>query len=104
MSQILSGKKLAFQTFEIIHQHVIPRSEISIESVLKNIGDSTILKYLPDEPKKHVTRDYLFTIVNTVDRTFFVRAEEELALRDKQKMESKQKDVVEINTQMYELI
>ena len=46
----------------------------------------------------------MFTIVNTVDPTFFVRAEEELALRDKQKMESKQKDVVEINPQMYDLI
>jgi hypothetical protein len=38
---------------------------------------------LPDEPLKHVARDYLFTIVHTIDPTFFGRAEEDHDEREK---------------------
>lgn len=37
--------------------------------------------YLPDDPIKHVTRDYLFGIINTLDPSFFKRAMEEVELR-----------------------
>jgi hypothetical protein len=30
-----------------------------------------MLMYLPDNPATHVTRDYLFTVVNTLDQQFF---------------------------------
>jgi hypothetical protein len=37
-----------------------------------------LLNYLPDDPEAHVTRDYLFAVVNTLDCSFFERVEKEL--------------------------
>lgn len=46
----------------------------------------------------HVTRDYLFTLVNTLDPTFFRRAEEDLESRLREKEIEKAVDVVEIDS------
>jgi hypothetical protein len=37
-----------------------------------------VMKYLPDDPSNHVTRDYLFTIVNSLDQGFFPRIMNEI--------------------------
>lgn len=105
MGQILSGKKRALQYFEVCYTKVEPRSELTIAKVLKAVEENAqILKYLPDQPLQHVTKDYLFTIVNTLDPTFFRRAEDDNEQRLMAKAVTRQKDVVEIDPGMYELI
>ena len=42
--------------------------------------------YLPEDPKRHVTRDYLFVLVNTLDPAFFPCAVEEI---ERKKFKSK---------------
>ena len=47
--------------------------------LLKKIKDHpTALSYLPDDPQSHVTKPYLYTIVNTLDCHFFTEAEKEI--------------------------
>jgi hypothetical protein len=95
----LSGKKLAYQYWEVSICRVQPRSQFTIKSVLKSFqSNQTLVKYLPDEPLAHVTRDYLFTLVNTLDPTFFRRAEEDLESRLREKEIEKAVDVVEIDS------
>lgn len=36
------------------------------------------LRYLPDHPDTHVTKDYLVTVVNTIDPSFLTAIIEEL--------------------------
>ena len=58
---------------------VVPYPKIlTIKVVLAKVQDTKLMKYLPDEPHNHVTRDYLFTIVNSLDQGFFPRIMEEI--------------------------
>jgi hypothetical protein len=41
---------------------------LTIQLILQKLADRPrMLMYLPDNPATHVTRDYLFTVVNTLD-------------------------------------
>lgn len=64
-----------------------------------------ILSYLPDEPTTHVTKSYLFTVVNTMDPAFFAGAVQELENR---KLASKRQPtvapVIEIDSNMVDQI
>jgi len=52
---------------------------ITIKIVCDKIkGHASILSHLPNDPEFHVTRDYLFTIVNSFDHSFFKNAIEEI--------------------------
>jgi hypothetical protein len=46
--------------------------ELTVERILHRVKDhKEIMRYLPDLPdkgKKYIERDFLFTIVNTLDR------------------------------------
>ena len=64
-------------------------------------------KFLPDmqdETEPQIDREFLFTIVNTCDRTYFPT---QLKRIDREKLEAAQKaehDVIEIRTEMLELL
>ena len=59
--------------------------EITVDRVLQQVkGIKDIMKYLPDIPlvgKHYVERDFLFSIVNTVDPDYFRSALAELEAR-----------------------
>ena len=105
MTQILSGKKLAFQHFEL-HQIALPaRNGISIDMVLNIVKLSPgAMKYLPDEPEKYVTRPYLFNIVNSIDPSFFKRLEEELFAKQLLKRKEKNEPTIQVKREMFDLI
>lgn len=73
LAKILKGTKKAFRNWEVIPVHVPYKNKITMKLVFAKIaGVETILRYLPDDPSIHCTRDYLYTIVNTFDPQFFM--------------------------------
>jgi len=78
MGQILRRQKYAFQVFEVCPVLVRPsvKKILTIDLLLQKIkGNAHFESYLPDRPKSYVTREFLYTIVNTIDSSFFARAE-----------------------------
>lgn len=69
----------------------------------KVIANKEMLKYLPDSPDTTVTKDYLLTIINSLDVGFFPKVVDEI----EQIMPHKPKHtnaVVEISPGMYETL
>lgn len=65
------------------------------------------MQYLPDPPEKgkyYVEREFLFTIVNTLDRRFFIQALAEIGAHRAHKNEEEEKSFVEIDPKLFELI
>jgi len=75
MKQILAGKKKYFQNFEIQPVTVPRYAAITMSLVLSKVkAKSRILEYLPDASElreKTVQRNYLFTLINTLDAAYF---------------------------------
>ena len=74
MSEIIQGKKKVFTNKEIN----IFRAEdntITVQNVFDQIKENQlVLSYLPNEPEEYANHKlYLFSIVNTIDITFFGR-------------------------------
>lgn len=105
MGQILKGTKKAFKNCEICHVNVPYKNKITIKLVLEKISHlPAILKYLPDKPQIHVTREYLFSIVNTLDQSFFMHAIEEIEARKLANGNQKTEQVIEIDQEMLKLM
>jgi hypothetical protein len=79
MRDILSKKKLALQNHET-NKVCFPRYKpITVAFVLKQaLSNPEIAKYLPDEEEEidgeYLDRDFLFTVVNRLEPSFFPRA------------------------------
>ena len=72
---VLNGRKLFF-TNDYVKRVKVPRyKQLTLQKVLDFcMTKPSILKYLPDFPSNgeaHVDREFLFTIVNTVDKDYF---------------------------------
>lgn len=82
--------------------------ELTVERVLKQVkGFKQIMKYLPDLPengKHYIERDFLFTIVNTVDRNYFREALAEIESRRSQKAHQDADAFVEIDKNLFSLL
>lgn len=81
MSKLLSGKKKAFQMFEICLVSVPTRVKkfLTIDLLMSKLEDNfTIMSYLPDDARTHINKEYLYTIVNTLDANFFPTVEREI--------------------------
>ena len=89
MTQILSGKKKVFTCWEATPIKVPYPRLITVKLVIAKAQQSPeLLKYLPDEPAKHVNREYLFPLVNCFDISFFPRLIEEADKMKKSKVKS----------------
>ena len=65
---------------------------LTISRLLDKVGnDQSILRYLPDNPKSHVTQLFLYTILNTLDPSFIPNAQAEI---DQMKINQKPKPQV----------
>jgi hypothetical protein len=52
---------------------------IDIELTHAKVADvSQVLSYLPNDPAKHCDKDFLFTVINTLDSGFFPKIESEI--------------------------
>lgn len=68
-----------YSNFEIVPCKVEYPHIITIAKVLEKVNQfSQFRKYLPDNAKSVITRDYLFTMVNTWDPSFFPRVTAEV--------------------------
>ena len=76
--EILAGTRKYFLLHEVSSIRVPVCPELTVERILQRVKDhKEIMRYLPDlldKGKKYVERDFLFTIVNTLDRKFFKEA------------------------------
>ena len=76
--EILAGTRKYFLLHEIASVRVPVCPELTVERILQRVKDhKEIMRYLPDLPnkgKKYIERDFLFKIVNTLDRKFFKEA------------------------------
>lgn len=106
IAQILRGDKRVFQCFEICPINIDYGHILTINFVLKKAANNPmILNYLPDDPATHVTKGFLFTVVNTLDPSFFAGAVQELEDRKLvNDCRKKVEPVIEIDNNMYDLI
>ena len=104
MGKILRGEKQVFQNFEVCPYKVKYPGIITVKAVLKEVEKvSCILSYLPERPDIHVNRDYLFTIVNTADPSYFPRVVAEVERSRAGKVGRKQKTIT-ISKDMHDLL
>ena len=79
--------------------------ELTVERVLKLIkGHKQLLAYLPDiseKAKQYIERDFLFTIVNTIDRKFFKEALAEIHARRVERAQEDEQGYVEIDPHLF---
>jgi len=62
------------------------------------------LSYLPDQPEKHVSQPYLYTIMNTLDAGFFVHILDEIDSKKKLKLAEQPNKVIQIDPAMMDLL
>ena len=104
MGQILSAKKKAFLNFEVCPIKVDYPKKITLKLVVAKVATlKGLLRFLPDDYQKHVTKDYLFTLVNTYDPSFFPTITEEVE-RAKTVKNTEKPQLVELDVEMLELL
>ena len=75
MGQLLRGEKKALSLDDIKPVKVADRRFITVKRVCEQVKNNTVyMKYLPDKPAL-CGRDFLFTIVNTLDPLYFRHAQ-----------------------------
>ena len=104
MGKILASKKRAFLNFEVCPVKVEYPKKITMKVVLKKCEEFPgLLQYLPDDYAKHVSKDYLFTLVNTWDPSFFPTIVEEVSKKLALKNPAKPQ-FVELSKDMMDLL
>ena len=84
LKDILAGTKKYFLLDEVAKIHVPMCPELTVERILKQVKDhKEITRYLPfiERADQYMERDFLFSIVNTIDRRFFKEALAEVNAR-----------------------
>lgn len=79
LKSILSGAKKYLHIWEVCPVKVLYPQVITIKTVLNRIQDDPFaMSYLPDEPHKHCSREFLFQTVSSLDSSFFLKLEKEV--------------------------
>ena len=85
LKDILAGTKKYFLLNEVAKINVPMCPELTVERILKQVKDhKEITRYLPfitERANQYMERDFLFSIVNTIDRRFFKEALAEVNAR-----------------------
>ena len=89
LQDILCGKKQYILQQNIVTIKVPKCPELTVDKVLQQVKPHReIMKYLhePSVPGKYyVERDFLFCVINTIDRNYFRKALAEIELRRQKK-------------------
>ena len=80
----------------------VPMSpELTVERVLKQVqGHREIMRFLPDltdNGKQYIERDFLFAIVNTIDKNYFRESMAEIEMRRAKKTAQGEQGMIEFD-------
>ena len=108
LKDVLRGVKRYFLISQVQFVKVPFCHELTVERVLAQVrAHREIMQYLPDLPEKgtpYVERDFLFTIVNTLDSRYFKAALAELEHRRALRAKSEQDAMIEIDSNLLNLL
>jgi hypothetical protein len=107
LAQIMKKEKHSFQMFELVPVQVQSKYKkiLTIEFIFSKLGEGHVArKYLPDEPEGHVTQDYLYTMINTIDCGFFPKIQGEIDRQKKAKKVAKQEVKLVLDPAMVEML
>ena len=83
-------------------------SELTIERVLNSVeGHRKIMRFLPDvtdNGKQYIERDFLFAIVNTIDKNYFRESMAEIEMRRAKKAAQGEQGLIEIDRNLFGLL
>ena len=100
MGQLLRGEKKALSLLDIKPVKVADRRFITVKRVCEQVKNNTVyMTYLPDNLQK-CGRDFLFTIVNTLDPIYFRHAQKEVERRRISKAKKEETAKVEVSPEM----
>ena len=100
LGQLLRGEKKALPLDEIKPVKVADKRFITVKRVCEQVKNNTVyMTYLPDNPQK-CGRDFLFTIVNTLDPLYFRHAQKEVERRRISKAKKEETAQVEVCPEM----
>ena len=104
LKEILAGTKKYFLLDEVAKINVPFAPELTVERILKQVKDiKEITRYLPrinESGRQYMERDFLFSIVNTIDRKFFKEAVAEVNARRLRNQDQEQ-GYVEIDPSLF---
>lgn len=82
--------------------------ELTVDKVLKQVkGHRDVMLYLPElneNGKQYVERNFLFGIVNTIDKNYFREALAEIEVRRTRKAEKGEEGLIEIDKHIFGLL
>ena len=82
--------------------------ELTVERVLKQVqGHREIMRFLPDltdNGKQYIERDFLFAIVNTIDKNYFQESMAEIEMRRAKKAAQGEQGMIEIDRNLFGLL
>ena len=104
MQGILAGRVKVLHNFEICRTRVPYPQTITKKLVIEKVQDNDVIKkYLPTDPNRQASKEWLFDVVATLDPTFFPKLVKEVEA-SKVKKAGKPESMVEVTPEMLELI
>ena len=80
---MLTGEKLYLLNHAVPYVYVQKLNRLTVKNVMQKVYNiPEVRKYLPDypeHPERYMNRDFLYSIVNVLDPSFFKRAQHEVA-------------------------
>lgn len=108
LKQILQGKKSYFLNHDVPYVYVQKLERLTIKNVMEKVYDvPEVRQYLPDYPEhadRYMNRDFLFSIVNRIDSSFFRRVTSEIGARRKEKKAEEKPQTLEIQPDLLRIL
>ena len=108
LKALLAGKKKYYKNHEVCHINIPRYKSLQLKHVHQHAKQhSQMMHYIPDQNEElelQLDREFLFSIVNTCDMTYFPR---ELKRIEREKEEASQKlqqDVIEVKPELLALL
>ena len=105
---LLNGRKRYFKNDELRKVKVPRYKQLTYQRVIEHCaGKPTVMSYLPNQRldgEPTCDRDFLFTILNTLEPEYFPEQLREVEEEKKQRLQSKSEDVIEVKPEILELI
>lgn len=108
LKAVLSGKKKCFKNAEVKPINVPRFKSLSLKVVFQHAkSNAQMTAYLPEQIKDDeplLDREFLFTIVNTCDPTYFPRELKRIEIERQEAAQKAQADMIEVQPEMMELL
>jgi hypothetical protein len=108
LRQILDGRKQYFLNKEVPYIYMQKMERVTVKNVLDKVYERPEVRvYLPDytdHADKYMNRDFLFSIVNKLDPTFFTRVTSEVGVRRRAKQAEVKETQIEIKPDLLKIL